>query len=367
MTRTLFFLTALVGMLFALTAVFVRYELAYPGVSPLFQTTAGTPDGQMFNTVSIMHKFTGFFAVMLLGTTMISAARDKDAPFGRFFLTLAGVICAVTAAGLLLAVFPLNDRAEIRSTGWVLYPPLTAYQNPTYLTQLLKAGTLPSALPLYAASLLLALATSLLYLGAYVMLSVQNSFRLSGLVGFFAVLLVSLPYFTVMGGTDINTPIVYFPMLALPFVGMASIRLVDAAPPWLLLLTLGTLTALVTTAGVVIAFNQDAALNGTMAEAALHYMFPLGLAWYAMPALILFRQNSTMPPLSVLGLFGGLTVGLAAWITPLVMLGRRGQLTLYVDYPDPFAGANLHATTAAFVFVPLYLAVIIIARRSRAV
>ena len=64
MIRALFLLTSLAAMLMAITAVLIRIELAYPGISPLFTFAKDASAGIEFSTVSTAHALFAYLAVV---------------------------------------------------------------------------------------------------------------------------------------------------------------------------------------------------------------------------------------------------------------------------------------------------------------
>ena len=143
-----------------------------------------------------------------------------------------------------------------------------------------------------------------------------------------------------------------------------AIRLVDGGPTWLLFLTLGALVS--TLAHIALIIHPDTALaDGTMASIMTLYVFPLGLAWFALPAMMMFRDGSHMSETQLWAMTGALTLGLILWIGPLLHAGHMGQPFRYVDYPVAFATPNMAASIAVVAFGALMLAVVVFVRRTR--
>lgn len=374
MTRTLFFLTALAAMLMAVTAVLIRIELAYPEVSALFTDADGFPDGSRFAKTATVHTMIGYLCVILLGTTMCAAARNRAAPLGRLFVSVGSVLAFGVAALMVLAELPPLGGSEATTqnvgsgVGWVLYPPLST-SVPTSLLENIGAmvGDIGLVDPLFFAvrlpQLLILPALGMLYLGAYAMLSTLPSLRWSGIFGCVLVVVVTILVIPQLMETDLPFGTVGLVALTLPLVAIASVRLIDDGLGWVLLLTLGALLTLAVQI-IVLLLPQSAATNGTMLTPAMAYIFPLGLAWFALPALIIYRSKSDLSEWVVIAITACITVTLALWLAPMMQLGFLGQPQRYVDYPVAYAPLNLVVSVAVGLFALVYLVVITALRRA---
>ena len=130
-----------------------------------------------------------------------------------------------------------------------------------------------------------------------------------------------------------------------------------------MLVALGLLATLVAQIPVISA-SGPLAPRGTLAQIVPLYVFPLGIAWFALPALFLFDRRSHLPDWAAPAMALSVTATLALWLTPLLFLGRRGQPSRYLDYPEVYATSNFGVTFAVGLFVVTYLAVVITARRA---
>ncbi len=358
MTRTLFFLTALTATLGAMTAILMRIELAYPGVSPLFQTTDGAPDGNMFSAVTTFHVTVSYLCVTLLGTTMASAARPKGAPLSALFIGLGCLFSFVILSILALTLIPAPSGDQ-SGVGWVLYPPLSTQPQSMFdtlldmlpfefwldpiVTDITKVFMLPSC--------------AMVLLGAYAMVATVPSFRWLSVIG--VILLVPI---TILVGAiifDNSTPFVAptYLIAVFPLLAFASIRLIDAAPSWLMILTAGLI---ITSVGQIIflIIATQGFIDGTIAEPAATYVFPLGMAFFALPALILYDRNTDLPAWATAATVGAIAIPMTLWVSFLVKLGLDGMPARYVDYPNAFAADNLAVSANVIFFAAIYLTVI---------
>lgn len=364
MTRTLFFLTALVAMLATLTALLIRAELAYPGVSPLFSTADGAPDGRHFNVVSTAHAIFAYLAVILLGTTMCAAARIKGAPLAILFVVL-GVLASM-AVSALLVLAELPAPVDINTgVGWVLYPPLSTTLPDNLLDYGMRWLDVDPLMYSDFTRVLILPAMAMLYLGAYAMLSTLPRFRWVGVLGALVVALTVTAMGPEIMQIDIPLGFMLFIAVLLPFIACASVRLIDDAPAWLLMLTVGALIIIAAQIGAL-SYPYGLYVNDTSAAVAATYTFPLGLTWFALPALMLFTHDTRLPAFAICACIGAISLGLALWLVPLFQMGVAGLPQRYVDYPETFAANNLAATAGVVIFALLYLAVVIVIRRNRA-
>lgn len=364
MTRTLFFLTALVAMLATLTALLIRAEMAYPSVSTLFLAADGVPDGQRFNVVGTAHAIFAYLAVALLGTTMCSAARIKGAPLASLFVGVGVMSSIAVAAVLVLAELPAP--ADIKTgVGWVLYPPLSTTLPDTLLDYVMRWLKIDPILYFGFTRILMLPAMAMLSLGAYAMLSTLPGYRWVGVMGALVVGVITAVAGHSIMQLEIPLGFTLFVLILLPFIACASVHLIDEAPAWLLMLTIGAL---------IITAAQNAAVihpgitfvRDTSAAVALTYTFPLGFAWFALPALMLFTHETRLPAMGIGACIAAIPLGLALWLVPLFQMGISGLPQRYVDFPSAFAAGNLAATAGVVIFALIYLAVVIVIRRNRA-
>ena len=368
MTRTLFFLTALAGMLAALSAIMIRIELTYPGVSPLFQNADGFPDGQHFNTVATAHAVFTHLCVTLLGTTLCAAARGRKAMLASVFTGLGIAASLMITSLIVLAEIPtsaVTTTVENIGAGWALPMSLAPNRPASALELLMQWTQFNPILAVDFTRFLVLPAIGTLMLGLNAMLSTVAGFRWVGVLGAvitLGTLIVMAPRFL---NFDLPLGATGFVILFLPFIACASIRLIDEATPWLLMVCVGAIVVMVAQFLVLLVPNLNN-LTETLAAAAMFYVFPLGLAWYALPAVLVFTHPTQLTTGAIFGCIGTITLGLCLWIVPMVTVGVMGQPARYVDYPDPFATLNLNITTGAFLFTLIYLGVIILIRRNRA-
>lgn len=357
MTRTLFFFTALFGMLFAMTAILIRVELAYPGISPLYFTPT---DGANFEATTVFHGIFGYLFAILLGTTMSAAARRKGAILAGIWMWIGILITIVTVVAVIAGEFALTiDQGG--GVGWVLYPPLATTQNPF---DGLLAELWPEAPVQDATRLLFVPAASLLVIGASMMVATIPKL---GWLSALATVLVILVAVLAMPQVVYGAPMLYVPFYAiaiLPLLAAAAVRLSDDAPPsWLMLLTLGLIATLV---GLIANSTIPLfSIGDTSAEIAVLYIFPLGWCAFALPALILYTRDTALAPWGLGAVFGALTLTMGQWIYAWVQLGLAGQPIRYVDFPDTFAATNLTVTTSVLAFAVTMLGCVIAARRAR--
>lgn len=372
MTRTLFFLTALAAMLMTVTGVLIRIELAYPGVSPLFMAPDGFPDTPRFDAVFTAHALFSYLCVIMLGTTMCSAARDKAAPLGGFLVGLGcalGVGVTVLMALAYLPPLPTAGSTDALGTGvgWVLYPPLSTNAGTSLLDSLIAllagdAAPDPMLIASYLPQVPILPAMGMLYVGAYAMLSTQPGLRWVGMAGFALTLIVTLLVIPVLMDTGLPFGSIAYISLTLPFVACAAVRLSDDGPAWLMMLTFGAIITLIVQV-VIITLPQSPATSGMVVTAAMAYIFPLGLGWFALPAVIMFAVPQRYSDAATLSAALFIAVALCLWLGQMVLLGLAGQPARYLDYPDAYAVRNLAASVAVGLFIVGYLGVITVLRR----
>lgn len=367
MTRTLFFFTALVGMLMAVSAILIRVELAYPGLSGLFNGLDDAQDGRHFAAVAQSHTVFGYLAVTLLGATMAAAARTRQATLGTPTMVVGLCIAGVLALVLLLGEIPADlltgsdtAPADILGSGWTFYGP-----NQSILDLALGwVGIDPLLLPGLTRVLTIP-ALFILLLGAYALLSTEPGLRLVGIGGGLIALIVVCTSAAAVMNVNVMMGNALYLLAILPFVIGASVRLVDESPSWLLMLMIGVLVMAAAHIGLTLLPNPSR-FDGTQAAAVLGYLFPLGIGWYGLPALMLYTHPTRLPDLAIWVLSGIITLGLAIWTVPMFSVGANGQPLAYVDFPDTFAARNLAASTGVVLFTMIYLGVIVIIRRGRA-
>lgn len=355
MTRLLFLWTAIAGSLFALTALLIRAELATPGISPLFSTADGAPDGAKFYATSIAHSMLAHLTVILLGTTMISAARDKGAPNVGIFVPLGAALATVLSLLLAISAIPTSAFDGGTGAGWVLYPPLST--SASLLDRMLMSVGIDPILLVYMPRILILLATTMLYIGAFAMVATLPRLRWVGLLGAgLSLLAVALQAPTILT-TSLRDLSAGLAITTLPFAVLTAGALFFARPPWLILLSGG---AFLSVAGTFLPrlTPDNVFLSDTVAAAALLYLVPTGLAWAALPALVMFWRGTSHGPWRAAVTTVLLWIGLAVWIVPLLMLGRVGMPILYPDYPNAFAELNLWTSRAVLTFAVFYAALL---------
>jgi len=379
MTRTLFFFTALAAMLFAVTAIVIRVELAHPDISSLFAVIHedGTIEGDRFKfkLVLKLHALFGYLAAMLLGTTMLSAARQKKALGVTPMLILGALACGALVGSLLIMSINVSPALEARP-GWVLYPPLSAQGTgafppgtnflPADVFSFVTVFTSPLApFSQNAMNGLIAVSAALLFSGAYAMLSTIKGFRAMALLGQLIALGTSLLFVGTMDGGQLHLMVMLFALPVLPLIGCAAIRLIDPNPPaWLIVLTLGALILLVAEYVVFLNGIYVFATRGA-ASSVVPYVFPLGLAWFALPALLLFTHDTRLPGWMVWAIPPILCVPFLMWVIPFFGVRSEGISEGSLAYPAEFGGDQIIMTSGTIIFIASYLAVITIVRRHR--
>lgn len=361
MTRPLFLLTATAAALAAMAAILLRAEHTAPGVSWLFQGADGGSDGYLFNTVVNAHSKLAYIAVMGLGTAMLSAAHTKGALFARQLTWIGLLACVLAVVPFILSQIPFRAQDPVGTgVGWVLYPPLS---TPTLLDRMaLALGfdafwiTFPQFYMLGAAFLLLS--------GAYAMISTLPRLRLLGALGPFLMALVTAAAVVQMVSGQPLPVLNSYVMIVALLLACAAFGLRGPRQTWLIILCVGIAAPL---AAQLALMNTIATprYTGTITHAAMPYIFPLGIAWLAGPAAILFYCGVDLPIKSMLFVTIAPLVGLAAWIIPLLLLGRAGMGRGYGDYPDVFGTMNGVATIGVALFAALYLAALRTAIKAR--
>jgi len=365
MTRTLFFLTALAAILAATTAILIRIEHTNLSVSFLFQLADGSADNNRFFKTSVFQTLISQLSVILLGTTMASAARTKGSPGARFVTGIGCAFAAYTFIVIVLAFTPVPAANEVDS-GWVIYQPLSTSTSSPISQSVL--GLLPDHLRLdpfahHQTKLFFLSAAAMLFLGAYAMLATLPSFRSLQTLGIILTAIVTLPVAQLI---PMEPPAIYggfYLALVVPLLICASIRLIDAAPSWLLILTIGVIiTSAAQIILLILAVNNS---TGTVFDAAALYTFPLGIAFFALPALILFDRDTDLSTLGVTATLAAITIPLTLWVTQMASMDLNGlELATTVDSQPEFAAENLMTTTNIVIFILLYFATITAIRRA---
>lgn len=366
MTRALFSLTCIATALVALTTIVIRWELARSGVT-FFLTSDGQPNGHLFNEAVRAHTLLCHLAVLLLGTTMSAAAAEKGAPLARIFAWLGVILANVLTLTAVLAVLPPFGGSNATpdtgvGVGWTLYPPLATY--PFSLLQQLVPQLDPFLMG-YFTSLSALPANAMLYLGAYAMAATLPQMRWLSYAGLVTVIAALVLTTRTMRTVDVPYEGAWIAALVVPFLAAAIYQLRNQRASWLTVLTFGMLIATLTPAYLVNSVYMPV-LRGTTSMAALQYMFPMGLAWFALPALMLYRTPTRLPVCAIRTLLVAVTSGLAIWLLPLFQTGRLGQAARYVDYPPLLEPANMIVSIGVTLFAVLYLATLIILHRAKA-
>ncbi len=376
MTRTLFLLTCLAAMVMAMTAVLIRIELAEPGVSALFSGLDGAPDSAKFDRAVTAHTLFAYLAATLLGTTLCAAARKHGAPLAFLPMWLGVILSATLFIVITAAHIPASlmapeaapsvaagaDAGTGTGTGWVLYPPLSTAPASLLDLGLTALDVEPLMITMLVHYLLLP-AGAMLLLGLYAMTATLHGYRGMMAFGLFATLCVTA---VILATPDFGTgqlPMASFNIAALPLLAVLSIHLIDQPTPWVMLMALGLLATL---AGqiAIISLNAPFSFQNSMAQIVPLYIFPLGIGWFALPAVILYDRRSRLPDWAAPAVALALTSTLLLWLSPLMFLGRRGQPARYPDYPEAFAASNFGASLAVGLFILTYLGVVILARRA---
>ncbi|MBU2993625.1 hypothetical protein Q4555_12695 [Octadecabacter sp. 1_MG-2023] len=364
MTRILFSLSCLAALGVALTAFVIRWELASPGAS-LFLTHDAQPDGYQYLAFVQVHRLTCFLAVMLVGTALSSASRDKGALLSALFMWLGLVLSvSLTVLVILLTLPPIGlETAESpgAGVGWILYPPL---YTPTSLLLQMFPGLDPFLLG-HVGQMIALPANAMLYLGVYAMASTLPKFRFMSVVGLVTVIAALLLTTRSMHMITVPYAWLWIAALVVPFLVCAALSLMAERRPWLIIMTFGVVFITVTPAALA-QTTDGLALNGTMAIIAIQYLFPMGLAWFALPALLLFTRDAPLQRWKVWAIPTTIVTSLCIWVIPLFHLGRIGMPAHYVDYPSAFAPLNLEVSIGVAVFAMIYLTVIAALLRRRA-
>ena len=362
MTRSLFFFTALAAMLMTMSAVLIRVELAYPGVSALFSDAGGAPDGPRFLVTSVFHNLMAYFAAMLLGTTMISAARDKGALGSTLMLGVGVLLCVALASALVLSALILNGLAP-DPRGWLATSPWFIDQrfDPTvFQLCCIRPKGASSLVPM-----LVFPATAMLYLGAYAMVSTLRGFRPIGLFGIIATLamltLTGAEMTQRFGATDMPVMVVF---ALLPLLACAAVHLIDHATPWVMALFVVILVPVFAVV-LVEALYEFSIRETTLVGVARDYIFPLGFAWLALPMLMIYRFGTSLTAAHIVIGSAVIVLSLGLWIDPMIRVGLKGMPPAYVYYTDNYAPENLSITIGVGLFMLIYLAILIILRRTR--
>lgn len=367
MPRILFFFTALAAMLAALTAVLMRAELAQPGLSALYSTPSGEPDRASFVKTSTLHALTAYLAITLLGATMAAKARTRGAMFATPTMII-GLVFSLSMIAMLMLPQLGPDTADLMTSGLTVEVP-ESLGGPSQLSATPFGLPLVDGLlgdePLAFSRLLLLMAAGILLMACYVMLGSEPGVRWIGAAG--APLIVGCS--VLIAQMPRETPLIFMLSLyipaVLPFLAVACVRMTDEPPAWLIVMTSGLLIAMGGTLFAASALPSFGFATTTMDVAILN-MFPLGLAFFALPALILY-SGPTRLPMAAVWLVAPVVAGaMALWIKPFISLGFNGQPILYQDYSQAFARDNLAASIGVGGFMVLYLGVVTTLRRSRA-
>lgn len=361
MTRPLIYLTALACVLTALTALTIRYEMFEPGVTALFTDANGNPKGLLFNDLIFAHRMLCATAVMFLGALMTSLARAGGAILATPMMVLGTAAGLATLVMVVLSLFPLPIAPTPNEVGWILYPPLALPQ--TLLERLLTAIGLNPDLMLLIGPYIFLAALFGLFSGAFMMLATLPMTRWIGVIGMAFTATALLPSFDRLGEMTNIEPIKAIYPLAAVFVIIATAFLVKHPRPWLIVLTLGTAIALGFHA-VMLSRIDFYYIHGTTVQLGLNYIFPLGLAWFALPAAILMYGDKEPPLALAIATPFVITSALGAWIAPMIAVGRMGQPHSYIDYPDAFADHNYTISIAVLAFVIAYPALLVTLRRA---
>ncbi|MBT8412653.1 MAG: hypothetical protein KJP02_12785 [Octadecabacter sp.] len=362
MSRVLITLTLTALLLMGVTALAIRWELAAPGLS-LFINPDGHAGGHLFETTVLTHTILSNLAVLLCGTTMIAIARDHRVPLtGLLMWTGIALAAVIILVALLAGLPPLGGTGTpqtMQTPGWSLYPPLST--GPTSLLSQLLPSVDPLFLGYYLGQIALP-ANAALYLGVYALAATLPKSGWTIFVGLFTVL-AAVGFTTGAIAAPSGFDAAWVVALGAPFLVCAGYHLIFQPAAWLVVLTMGMIitTAVPTLLGTL----PDApALGGTTAITALQYIAPMGLAWFALPALLMFLRPVRLGAAVLTTL--AITVALFLWLAPLFLLGRIGMPMRYPDYPVAFASLNLATSLGVAAFTLIYPAILIAIRRTGA-
>lgn len=357
MTRTLFIVFCISLVLFTGTAFLIRAELAYAGVSPLFQNAQGQPDAQYFNSVVTLHRIMGYLSVILLGTIMANAARIGGAPLARIVMAL-GLLTSLAIGGVVMMASIQITSPSDHSVGWKLYPTLSTGPSSLLDHAVLSLGGNNLFFLIQMVKLLPLLAAASLYWGAYLMLSTLPKMRETAYIGFALTVITCLFVAQELLDTGVISMATPFLVLSIPLLVLCAIQMYFTRKPWLGMLAFG---ALVTSIGqwLLMGLRDVGYLVGTSVEVASQYTFPLGLAWFALPAVILFHTPTRLPRFAELFLAGTIVAAFWKWAGPLVTLGIQGLPTGYFDYPDAFADKQWDVTAYGLIFAATYAVILL--------
>jgi len=129
-------------------------------------------------------------------------------------------------------------------------------------------------------------------------------------------------------------------------------------------MTIGLLLTIAAQIGLMVALLPHD-IEGTSAQRVSDYIFPFGISWFALPAVMLFSHQTRLSALALWVSMGVISIGIALWAVPLLRAGIAGQAMRYVDYPSAFAADNLAATAGVLIFVFLFLGVLLAIKRNR--
>ena len=102
-----------------------------------------------------------------------------------------------------------------------------------------------------------------------------------------------------------------------------------------------------------------------MFDAAALYTFPLGIAFFALPALILFDRDTDLSTLGLTATISAITIPLILWVAQMASMGLNGlELSTTVDAQPEFAAENLMTTANVIIFILFYFATITAIRRA---
>lgn len=362
MRSVLFWAVMGLAMLVLMTAGLIRWELAAPGVSPLFLDAEGNPRGQTYNTVVTAHGWFGVVLMLLAGVWLGNLAVPDGARLHRLWIWPGTVLAAGLLAVLAYLLFA-DGSYSIFGEGWVFQLSLsggavsnTPLASPTHVVPMPASLLLPG---------LVALGLAFLLLGSFARIGSRPGFRWAAVLAALLTLGVTGIYLTTILPEDpVFGQIVFFmPLLVL--TAMLSIILTDALPAWAPLLVIGAIAMLVSSM-VLSVFGGYGYYDDTMTEVAIQHLGPGMLVWFVIAAGLVSRYRLTPGGAMPWILGAALVVTHLLAFAPLVQLGDMGMPRRYIDYPEAFARLNLLATGgAALLLVTLLAGLVTILRRRR--
>lgn len=363
MVRVLFWAVMVTAMLVLLTAGLLRWELATPGVSPLFQTADGQPASNRYTTVTSLH---GVFATLLMVLTglWLGKMSVKDGAWLHRVWIWPGLLIAVALvalSGLALFAPAAPATAPGEGIGWVLYPPLNdpattpAWAIWLHFDPLLVGALSPAGM---------AMGTTFLLLGGFARIGTKEGFRIWALLGALIALGVAFVYGRMLWMEDPQFGLIIFWLPLTVLLAMLSILLIDDTPGWAAVMALGTLAVIICMVGFM-SFGATFLYPDSYTNVANTHTGPALFLWVMLTAGLVsqFRPRRSGWLIWTAPIAITLTTLLA--FVPQFQLGSMGMPRRYIDYPDSFAQKNLIASGGSALLVILLLALLVLILRRR--